>query len=364
MHQLTGDEYSVLTEYLDAFTPVKMRHNACGLEYFVSPTHFTSTGRRCPVCSKTASPDSADPEQLEHRIAQMQKLHAGWERELQASNGNAPSYFDSVWNQKLADVKAFHAQHGHIDIPYGYLVDGYNLGGWLTEQRKFYRQGRLSSDRARELDALGIKWQYKEETWHFICEAVRLHLSQHGPIRLTQESTAQERKYYYWIQDQIKRYRKGRLAEEKVSLLREIGIELDYKSSVEFEQMYQKLRRFVDSHGHCIVPLDEGRGGDKPLGPWAKRIRLRMAANDLPADQAARLAALGLPANNKTAKFQRKLALLTAYRQTAGHLQIAQSHTENGEPLGRWINSFRVRHAKGLLPPEQEKALEAIGMVW
>ena len=31
---------------------VKMRHNACGLEYSVAPAHFTSTGRRCPKCSR------------------------------------------------------------------------------------------------------------------------------------------------------------------------------------------------------------------------------------------------------------------------------------------------------------------------
>ncbi|MGI5906710.1 MAG: hypothetical protein ACOX85_10715, partial [Candidatus Pararuminococcus gallinarum] len=52
VEDLVGGEYSVLTEYTNAFTPVKIRHNLCGHEYMVAPAHFTSTGRRCPVCSR------------------------------------------------------------------------------------------------------------------------------------------------------------------------------------------------------------------------------------------------------------------------------------------------------------------------
>ena len=47
---LVGEEYTVLSDYQNAFTPVKMRHNVCGREYPVAPAKFTSGGRRCPAC--------------------------------------------------------------------------------------------------------------------------------------------------------------------------------------------------------------------------------------------------------------------------------------------------------------------------
>ena len=37
---LVGEEYTVLSEYQNAFAHVKMRHNACGLEYSVAPAPF------------------------------------------------------------------------------------------------------------------------------------------------------------------------------------------------------------------------------------------------------------------------------------------------------------------------------------
>lgn len=51
-YQLVGDEYRVLETYVNANTPILLRHNECGHEYYVTPDKFLS-GRRCPQCSKS-----------------------------------------------------------------------------------------------------------------------------------------------------------------------------------------------------------------------------------------------------------------------------------------------------------------------
>lgn len=48
---LVGNEYSVLGEYKNYHSKIKMRHNKCNHEYEVKAGHFTSLGRRCPKCS-------------------------------------------------------------------------------------------------------------------------------------------------------------------------------------------------------------------------------------------------------------------------------------------------------------------------
>lgn len=48
-HQLVGDEYYVLETYVNARTPILLRHDECGHEYYVTPDKFLS-GRRCPEC--------------------------------------------------------------------------------------------------------------------------------------------------------------------------------------------------------------------------------------------------------------------------------------------------------------------------
>ena len=55
VYDLVKDEYFVLTEYKNAHTKIKMRHNceSCNnYEYYVKPTVFLE-GRRCPKCSES-----------------------------------------------------------------------------------------------------------------------------------------------------------------------------------------------------------------------------------------------------------------------------------------------------------------------
>lgn len=47
---LVSDEYRVLGDYVNARTEIKMRHNVCLYEYYVTPDHFLNAGTRCPNC--------------------------------------------------------------------------------------------------------------------------------------------------------------------------------------------------------------------------------------------------------------------------------------------------------------------------
>jgi very-short-patch-repair endonuclease len=48
---VVGDEYEVLGEYVNSRTKIKIRHNICGHEWKVIPNSFLQ-GSRCPNCSK------------------------------------------------------------------------------------------------------------------------------------------------------------------------------------------------------------------------------------------------------------------------------------------------------------------------
>lgn len=48
--ELVGYDYSVLGNYKNAHTKIKMKHNSCGHIYKVTPSQFLSNGIRCPDC--------------------------------------------------------------------------------------------------------------------------------------------------------------------------------------------------------------------------------------------------------------------------------------------------------------------------
>jgi len=52
-----GDEYTVLGEYINNTTKIKIRHNKCKYEYGVRPNSFLS-GARCPECFGVVKKDT------------------------------------------------------------------------------------------------------------------------------------------------------------------------------------------------------------------------------------------------------------------------------------------------------------------
>ena len=51
IYDIVGNEYTFLEEYVNCETNLLVRHNKCGREYYISPDHFISNGRRCLHCS-------------------------------------------------------------------------------------------------------------------------------------------------------------------------------------------------------------------------------------------------------------------------------------------------------------------------
>ena len=49
VYDLVGDEYSVLNEYRGNHIKIKIKHNKCGNEYYVRPSNFLN-GNKCPLC--------------------------------------------------------------------------------------------------------------------------------------------------------------------------------------------------------------------------------------------------------------------------------------------------------------------------
>ncbi|WP_344250750.1 helicase associated domain-containing protein [Brevibacterium sanguinis] len=61
--------------------------------------------------------------------------------------------------QRLAQLRAFHAQRGHINIPQHDGIDGWpGAGRWVARLRGHYRRGELSDRVIRVADEMNIRW--------------------------------------------------------------------------------------------------------------------------------------------------------------------------------------------------------------
>lgn len=48
VYDMYGEEYTVISTYKNAKTPIKLRHDICGNIFDIRPTNFLQ-GRQCPI---------------------------------------------------------------------------------------------------------------------------------------------------------------------------------------------------------------------------------------------------------------------------------------------------------------------------
>ena len=285
------------------------------------------------------------------------------ERDRAAISEQLSSRVDYLWRRKLADAQAFYREHGHLDIPYGYMVRGYNLGSWLQDQRKAYGQHRLTSDKVQALEAMGIKWRYLDETWNAYYEQVKEHYQRHGHTRFSPGSKA-ERPLFHWKHDQIKLLRNHSIDQDRAALLAGIGITAAYTAEGNFEQMCRRVEAFRRENGHSLVPVNHSTPDGVPLGKWLQRQRGLLKQGKLSPERLARLKEAGFCPHLHQERFWQWVELLKVYRRDHGDLLVPQACVLEGKLLGKFVNKTRVEYRRGRLDPERVAVLEELGMVW
>lgn len=94
VYELIGDEYIVLEDFRDSKTKIKFKHNVCGYKYPVTPYDFFS-GKRCPKCA-----------------GNIKKTHEQFVREVHDITGNEYTVLGEYKNNKTL-IKLKHNSCGY-----------------------------------------------------------------------------------------------------------------------------------------------------------------------------------------------------------------------------------------------------------
>jgi len=154
----------------------------------------------------------------EERIRLLDKLGFAWKsREV------------GTWEDRLAEVAAFKAMHGHCDIPVSYPNDP-KLGRFVNSMRTKKNRGTLSADRVEKLDAVGFHWgrQSSEETdginleWRRRFNELIAYKQAHGDCDVPAK-WQENRPLANWISNQRQQEKRGSLHPARRQLLTDNG---------------------------------------------------------------------------------------------------------------------------------------------
>lgn len=286
------------------------------------------------------------------------------------------------WDESWQDLVAFWRQHGHCNVPH--RGDYRSLGQWVSKQKR--TKDQLSSQQVEKLDEISFNWAKQadahQEMWNRNLEKLKEFKKEHGHVKvpITYE---EDPSLATWVAEQRKKYRKGKLSEDRTECLDELGmiwnIHQEYERSTTFsdhawKDMMDRMRQFHQTNGHCLVPRDYT---DQKLSSWVARQRTRYFDGELPESRIEELNKIGFVwrveyDDAASSLYQRHwdemLDKLIRFKNEFGHTQVTASfNNEQGyENLGQWVHMERSLYHNDhkSLTAKRKKKLDDIGFWW
>lgn len=180
----------------------------------------------------------------------------------------------TTWNENYRLLKEYYEEHGNIDVPQKYVVNGVKLGVWVSIQRQKYSgtiKVKLTEEQISLLEELGIKWVSRINVpWIENYKLLKKYYEEHGNINIPQRYEVYGVKLGNWLNTQKQRYsgtNNSKLSEKQISLLEELGMNWGTSINYAWQEKYKLLKKYYEEHGNINISQNYEVDGIR-LGTW------------------------------------------------------------------------------------------------
>ena len=305
---------------------------------------------------------------------------------------------DEVWTQMYTLAEIYFKKYGSLEIKQNFKTlngidydeNGYNLGWWLVRQRQMYKISKLSKEREKLLEKIGMRFETRDndEVWNQMYMLAELYFKEYGNLEIKQNFKTlngidyDENGYNLgqWQSCQRQMYKKSKLSKERKDLLEKIGMRFETRDNDEvWTQMYMLAELYFKEYGNLEISkkfktlngTDEDENGYN-LGGWLVSQRQMYKKSKLSKERKDLLEKIGMrfETRDNDEVWTRMYKLTETYFKKYGNLEIPSrfktlngiDYDENGYNLGQWQSWQRKKYKKSKLSKERKDLLEKIGM--
>ncbi|HDY67604.1 MAG TPA: hypothetical protein ENH85_07425, partial [Candidatus Scalindua sp.] len=256
---------------------------------------------------------------------------------------------ESQWKEMFVELKEYKRKYGDCNVPKNWTVNK-QLAKWVSRQRAYYRNKKLSNDCIKHLEDIGFVWDPLVSQWKEMFALLKEYKDKHGNYNVPQKWTG-NRQLGSWVSSQRAYYRDKKLSNDKIKHLEEIGFEWDIYES-QWEQMFAMLKKYKDKHGDCNVPRDWTE--NIQLANWANAQRGRYRITKLSDERIKCLEEIGFEWDTLESQWEEMFVELKEYKDKHGDCNVSLGWTENKQ-LAKWVSHQRGYYRDKKLSDERIK---------
>ena len=276
---------------------------------------------------------------------------------------------DAAWEHGLEEARKFREQFGNLQVPAKYKTkNDYPLGKWINNARKRRSDGKLTEERIRQLDQMGMIWSVFDAKWEQGYALAMNYAAKHGDLNVPVNYTTEEgKKLGAWILNQRTAYAKEMLSQDQIGRLEKIGIYWGNRNDRQWNEVYGAAKRYFEANGDLDVPVAYVSPEGYALGKWVRRQQYAYRNPEksnaiLSQERIELLDDVGMQWE-KPDSWQHRYELAQEYKKQYGNLEIpAKYKTADGIWLSRWVYNQKrlLQSGSKKLSEEQKKKLKEL----
>lgn len=222
------------------------------------------------------------------------------------------------WQDMFNALVEYQNTYGNLKVPAKYVTsDGKPLGRWLINQRSLYLKGTLPIEHQEKLESIGIIWKGNETKWIMMYKLAVEYQEKHGNLNIPQYYVTSDGKSLgLWLQTQRNNYREGKLKQERIKLLEDIGIIWKVNQRYTWEEMFLLAKKYYEENANLLIPKDYKAPNGANVGLWLFTQRSSYRKGTLSEERVKALESIGVvwnfKVNSKISKYLKELARKTS----------------------------------------------------
>ncbi len=263
------------------------------------------------------------------------------------------------WDDRYKELVEYYNKYKTTLIPTK-RGDNISLGKWCSNQRQFFKRGKLAQNQIDLLTQLNFDFTPEESAWKYNYDLLKIYCKNKASKNL--EPVKMGRNLSHWCRYQRKAYKKSMLSKEKIKLLKALGFDFSSQVNVISQYAYsrcilnttnhKKLMEFYKINGHSVVPFSKENYG---LYKWISNVRNKREQGFLTTEEIDAMDQLKfvwkIKTSNASETFNAYANLYKEYR--AKKLDFTP-------PLMAWVEKVITAKIRGWLHPYQREVLKEI----
>ncbi len=263
---------------------------------------------------------------------------------------------DKAWEEMFNELCKFKKDKGHCNVPEIYSD---KLCSWVGIQRSYFKQNKLSKDKAEKLNSLSFDWNPFDSAWQEMFYALCEFKQNTGHLDVWEASIRNE-KLCTWTQKQRQNYRNNKLSKDYIEKLNEIEFVWDPLIAA-WEAMFLEICKYKEEHGHCNVKQKYPQ--NPKLATWVNTQRAQYKEGEYLPERQKRLEEIGFIWDTNISAWETQFLALSQFKERQGHCNVPQRHNENSK-LTTWVGTQRTDYKDKRITQERIARLESIGFQW